>query len=654
MFQSPPHRGTNCDSPRWHRSATSSPRVSVPSSSGNKLRRRIRARPRRRPAVSVPSSSGNKLRPSASRVAPRHPGFSPLLIGEQTATRRPASDTSSVVSFSPLLIGEQTATPLGQARVAICGSFSPLLIGEQTATPWLARIDHGGSSTFQSPPHRGTNCDSSDRPTACAGMCSRFSPLLIGEQTATSGPDVPRTSAESRFSPLLIGEQTATSDGCRDRHPRWRRFSPLLIGEQTATERPARASVGDRSVVSVPSSSGNKLRPAVALHRRHRHQFQSPPHRGTNCDSDPTCRTPRQRLVVSVPSSSGNKLRPRQRPRARRARVSVPSSSGNKLRPTGRDVAAMPDPSSFQSPPHRGTNCDSDAAVSAVQTALRFSPLLIGEQTATLTAGRVRCLLHQFQSPPHRGTNCDFTMDRSIGDPRYLVSVPSSSGNKLRPTSPTPAHVRSCSEFQSPPHRGTNCDSLRMHVSVQCIAFQSPPHRGTNCDARSAAAFGMRPQGFSPLLIGEQTATRRATCHRSAPPTFQSPPHRGTNCDSTARAIAVDARASVSVPSSSGNKLRLRLARCDVGESPSFQSPPHRGTNCDSPACAYAWHDCLFQSPPHRGTNCDVDRRLTAMAQFHVSVPSSSGNKLRLGTWPAMCHARSVFQSPPHRGTNCD
>src|SRR5579863_9404532 len=84
---------------------------------------------------------------------------------------------------------------------------------------------------------------------------------------------------------------------------------------------------------------------------------------------------------------------------------------------------------------------------------------------------------------------------------------------------------------------------------------------------------------------------------------FQSPPHRGIFCDDVAKTSTAGATFCLSVPSSSGNLLRLPyiVAGMDARQ-PDFQSPPHRGIFCDEAegaiALSYTRH---FQSPPHRG-----------------------------------------------------
>ncbi len=187
----------------------------------------------------------------------------------------------------------------------------------------------------------------------------------------------------------------------------------------------------------------------------------------------------------------------------------------------------------FQSPPHRGRFCDYPDPVHP-------------------PADR------SFQSPPHRGRFCDHVRDPRAGA-GLLLSVPSSSGKILRlDTLPTigydqtifqspPHRGRFCDgrpplgrpdsgPFQSPPHRGRFCDDLGPLLDrVDPRFFQSPPHRGRFCDGEpgvaerlvervlsvpSSSGKILRRQRarerrveectFSPLLIGEDSATGRA------------------------------------------------------------------------------------------------------------------------------------------------
>ena len=111
---------------------------------------------------------------------------------------------------------------------------------------------------FQSPNHRGVDCNE-DRMARTDRGIYPFSPLIIGEWTATVEVDRASRSSGLAFSPLIIGEWTATvvamdrtvveasfqSPNHRgvDCNAGWAAspthhqnpFSPLIIGEWTAT-----------------------------------------------------------------------------------------------------------------------------------------------------------------------------------------------------------------------------------------------------------------------------------------------------------------------------------------------------------------------------------------------------------------------------------
>src|SRR5581483_9499244 len=85
-FQSPLHRGILCNCTRIMISPTSTP-------------------------LSVPSSSGNTLQlPPRNREKYLRSSFSPLFIGEYSATALADTDDQPSISFSPLFIGEYSAT----------------------------------------------------------------------------------------------------------------------------------------------------------------------------------------------------------------------------------------------------------------------------------------------------------------------------------------------------------------------------------------------------------------------------------------------------------------------------------------------------------------------------------------------------------------
>ena len=62
-----------------------------------------------------------------------------------------------------------------------------------------------------------------------------FSPLIIGEWTATYRTYWDAVRGDDAFSPLIIGEWTATREEIRRLREVLEPFSPLIIGEWTAT-----------------------------------------------------------------------------------------------------------------------------------------------------------------------------------------------------------------------------------------------------------------------------------------------------------------------------------------------------------------------------------------------------------------------------------
>src|SRR5579875_1393094 len=109
-FQSPPHRGMECI--RDHRSVHLRVGVlSVPSSSGNGVHPPALLYQRHILCLSVPSSSGNGVhRIKGCRRASASCSFSPLLIGEWSASTGDWASGLSFFTFSPLLIGEWSAS----------------------------------------------------------------------------------------------------------------------------------------------------------------------------------------------------------------------------------------------------------------------------------------------------------------------------------------------------------------------------------------------------------------------------------------------------------------------------------------------------------------------------------------------------------------
>src|SRR5581483_11659288 len=185
-----------------------------------------------------------------------------------------------------------------------------------------------------------------------------------------------------------------------------------------------------------------------------------------------------------------------------------------------------------------------------------FSPLFIGEYSATPHPDQMIAIRVAFQSPLHRGILCNHSAWSSPAI-SLCLSVPSSSGNTLQlshPFRPAAPHwpfsplfigeysatalrenVSRCTEaFQSPLHRGILCNDESASELNNVPTFQSPLHRGILCNFLRLQLAGSAGEPFSPLFIGEYSATLRL------------PPH-------------LKSQFSLSVPSSSGNTLQLRV-----------------------------------------------------------------------------------------------
>gem|GEM_PF-797406 len=62
--------------------------------------------------------------------------------------------------------------------------------------------------------------------------------------------------------------------------------------------------------------------------------------------------------------------------------------------------------------------------------------------------------------------------------------------------------------------------------------FQSPNHRGVDCNPEYDSVEDAFFASFSPLIIGEWTATQERFADRGPEPEhFQSPNHRGVDCN---------------------------------------------------------------------------------------------------------------------------
>ena len=420
------------------------------------------------------------------------------------------------------------------------------------------------------------------------------------------------------------------------------RFNPLFIGAcHRATGHTPRASYHSGQV-SIPSSSGHVIgRENVAdqeyartsfnplfigaCHRAGRRRqpratdstFQSPLHRGMSSGS-----------LVCVPPGPG-------------PRVSIPSSSGHVIghlpeRQASRKISA------FQSPLHRGMSSGDQGAGPWIQLRWTcFNPLFIG---ACHRAVRV--------SKPHAGeltVSIPSSSGHVIGHGRgqvgrgkpVLVSIPSSSGHVigLEATLRLPnghsvsipsssGHVIGRRPAQDQPGRG--------QVSI-------PSSSGHVIGRMPSSCSGLSPRSFNPLFIG--------ACHRAAGPTAASRRRAG-----------------------SFNPLFIGACHraCQAGPARSaghpFQSPLHRGMS--SGLCpkrprssAAESFNPLFIGACHRACGptgivmflrssfnplfigaCHRARGHPGPAgpSARVSIPSSSGHVIGLGSHVPSCHHRVV------------
>src|SRR5581483_10839172 len=234
-----------------------------------------------------------------------------------------------------------------------------------------------------------------------------------------------------------------------------------------------------------------------------------------------------------------------------------------------------------------------------------------------------------------------------------LLSVPSSSGNTLqrsplaRPSSPTltfsPLFIGEYSatriydeaslvrqiSFQSPLHRGILCNvaSREWHRFTQCLSV--PSSSGNTLQLSSARRPRAPRQTFSPLFIGEYSATDESASELNNLPTFQSPLHRGILCNAHC-GCRLDRRQSLSVPSSSGNTLQRRCSaspgRCRQSFSPLFigEYSATRRPLCLRP------RGCQPFSPLFIGEySATTANKICFILRSNLSVPSSSGNTLQ-------------------------
>src|SRR5581483_3426747 len=136
LFQSPLHRGILCNASPVLSSLKRGSYFQSPLHRGILCNAHAGLQPGRDPCLSVPSSSGNTLQrfsPHAVRIK-KNP-FSPLFIGEYSATDAPRRDAPSARGLSvPSSSGNTLQLPPRNREKYLRSSFSPLFIGEYSAT----------------------------------------------------------------------------------------------------------------------------------------------------------------------------------------------------------------------------------------------------------------------------------------------------------------------------------------------------------------------------------------------------------------------------------------------------------------------------------------------------------------------------------------
>ena len=137
--------------------------------------------------------------------------------------------------------------------------------------------------------------------------------------------------------------------------------------------------------------------------------------------------------------------------------------------------------------------------------------------------------------------------------------------------------------------------------------------------------------GFNPLFIGSKDATPKASgISSSRLSMFQSPFHRVKGCDACSSSGIGGGSPKVSIPFSSGQRMRLSFSEHNIKSLSSF-NPLFIGSKDATESYVEKVHD-------------DVG----------VSIPFSSGQRMRRGLPPPHGGRASGFQSPFHRVKGCD
>ena len=154
------------------------------------------------------------------------------------------------------------------------------------------------------------------------------------------------------------------------------------------------------------------------------------------------------------------------------------------------------------------------------------------------------------------------------------------------------------------------------------LGFQSPIHRGMDCNYLTLGQSIRSLFAFSPLFIGEWIATEIEVCHEEENKTF-SPLFIG-EWIVTIEPIPDRCTAHSFSPLFIGEWIVTTLGNAET----TALSVPYSSGN----GLQHEVEDALarpFQSPIHRGMDCNCGDRISAGWATVLSVPYSSGNGLQ-------------------------
>ena len=132
--------------------------------------------------------------------------------------------------------------------------------------------------------------------------------------------------------------------------------------------------------------------------------------------------------------------------------------------------------------------------------------LLIGERSATSSPAHwATCRPPCFQSPPHRGAVCNGRLGAAFRGSGGCLQSPPHRGAVCNLSQP--AAMVAEFAFQSPPHRGAVCNLHARNRQSARKALSVPSSSGSGLQRRERQRHAKRAVPFSPLLIGERSAT---------------------------------------------------------------------------------------------------------------------------------------------------